>query len=408
LILDTIYYILYDINMQYQRKLFSTLRAQLTTPEIIVLTGMRRVGKTTLYRALFDEIATTNKIFLDIENPLYQKLFEELDYDNIWHNLTRLGLSTGSQAYVFLDEIQAMPNIVKPIKHLFDHYQIKFFLTGSSSYYLKNLFPESLAGRKLIFELFPLDFAEFLTFKNQSFDFEPDFFAQAQQKSIISHEQKSKYYEEYLQFGGFPRVVLEQDSATKKLILNDIFKSYYEKDIKNLGNFHDLGKIRDFILLLTSRIGSKIDITKISSELGITRQTAYSYLTFLEATYFISTISPFSLSNDREISGGRKVYMCDTGLLNELGQVASGSILENAIFINLKKYGKINYYQKRASDQEIDFIIKGKIAIEVKTKATQVYLDSLAKIANKLKLDEYYIASQQFVDIDNVIPATSI
>lgn len=394
--------------MQYQRKLFSTLRAQLTTPEIIVLTGMRRVGKTTLYRALFDEIATTNKIFLDIENPLYQKLFEELDYDNIWHNLTRLGLSTGSQAYVFLDEIQAMPNIVKPIKHLFDHYQIKFFLTGSSSYYLKNLFPESLAGRKLIFELFPLDFAEFLTFKNQSFDFEPDFFAQAQQKSIISHEQKSKYYEEYLQFGGFPRVVLEQDSATKKLILNDIFKSYYEKDIKNLGNFHDLGKIRDFILLLTSRIGSKIDITKISSELGITRQTAYSYLTFLEATYFISTISPFSLSNDREISGGRKVYMCDTGLLNELGQVASGSILENAIFINLKKYGKINYYQKRASDQEIDFIIKGKIAIEVKTKATQVYLDSLAKIANKLKLDEYYIASQQFVDIDNVIPATSI
>ena len=161
--------------MTFQRKLFTILKKQIKSPEIIVLTGMRRVGKTTLYQALFAEIASSNKLFLDIENPLIKKIFEELDYNNIWKNLAKLGLNTNQKTYVFLDEIQAMPAIVKPIKYLYDHYNVKFFVTGSSSFYLKNLFPESLAGRKLIFELFPLDFSEFLTFKGQSKDFYDSF-----------------------------------------------------------------------------------------------------------------------------------------------------------------------------------------------------------------------------------------
>lgn len=394
--------------MNYQRKLFPALQAQITTSEIIVLTGMRRVGKTTLYRALFESISSNNKIFLDIENPLYQKLFEEIDYHNIWHNLTELGLTEGPQAYVFLDEIQAMPDIVKPIKYLHDHYKVKFFLTGSSSFYLKNLFPESLAGRKIIFELFPLDFAEFLIFKSQPSDFYDSFFAQAKNKNRISHEKRVKYYKEYLQYGGFPGVVVQKDPSQKKLILNDIFKSYFEKDIRGLANFRDLGKVRDLILLLTARVGSRLDITKLSSELGISRETVYSYLTFLEATYFISTISPYSPNKDREISGTNKLYLCDTGLLNQLGQISSGSILENAVFNNLKKYGKINYYQKRASEQEIDFIINQKVAIEVKTIATQGYLDNLATLSTSLHLKEYYVASQQFVNLDKVIPVTNL
>src|SRR3989344_6953249 len=137
--------------MIFQRKMLPALKSQIHTPEIIVLTGMRRVGKTTLYKALFDEIDDSNKIFLDIENPLDQRIFEEVDYNNIRENLARLGLMKDRKAYVFLDEIQAMPEVVKSIKYLYDHYNIKFFLTGSSSFYLKNLFPESLAGRKFIF-----------------------------------------------------------------------------------------------------------------------------------------------------------------------------------------------------------------------------------------------------------------
>ena len=151
--------------MYYPRKILDKIRPYLNQKEIIVLTGMRRVGKTTVYQILFDEIKSNNKIFLDLENPLNQKIFEEINYDNVWLNLQRLNINPKEKAYIFLDEIGAMPKIVKVIKYLFDHYNIKFFLTGSSSFYLKNLFPESLAGRKFTFELYPLDFEEFLIFK---------------------------------------------------------------------------------------------------------------------------------------------------------------------------------------------------------------------------------------------------
>lgn len=387
--------------MIFQRKLLSTIRNQTNSPEIIVLTGMRGVGKTTLYKTLFDEIPSENKIFLDIENPLNQKIFEEVDYNNVWKNL-------GQKPYVFLDEIQAMPEIVKPIKYLYDHYHVKFFLTGSSSFYLKNLFPESLAGRKFIFELFPLDFSEFLTFKGESKDFYDSFAAKNKNKNLFSYEKTIKLYDEYLQYGGFPGVVVENNSAQKELILNDIFKSYYEKDIRGLANFRDLNSVRNLILLLTQRSGSRLDITKLSSELGISRETVYSYLSFLEATYFISTIPPFSRNVDREISGGNKVYLCDTGILKLIGKVSAGHIFENAVFNSLKKYGKINYYQKRKSGQEIDFIVDQKISIEVKTKATTEYLHDLAKLSKNLKIKDYYIVSKEFVHLDGVIPATEI
>jgi uncharacterized protein len=394
--------------MIFQRNLFSTLVGHIESPEIIVLTGMRQVGKTTLYQSLFAKIPSANKLFLDIENPLSQKIFEETDYNNIWKNLAEMNINPKQKAYVFLDEIQAMPSIVKPIKYLYDHYKIKFFLTGSSSFYLKNLFPESLAGRKFIFELYPLDFSEFLVFNNVSKQHNNSFDSKNAHKNLVSYEKTIKLYEQYLKYGGFPRVVVEKDTALKRLILSDIFKSYYEKDIKGLSNFRDLNSIRDLILLLTQRVGSKLDISKLSSELGISRETVYSYLNFLKATYFISTVSPFSKNRDREISGGNKIYLCDTGILNNISKVSSGTIFENAVFNNLKKYGKLNYYQKRKSNQEIDFILNEKVAIEVKTKATKKYQQNLAKLSKGLGIKSHYIVSKEFVDFNGVVPATEI
>lgn len=392
--------------MIYERKILTALRKQIDTPEIIVLTGMRRVGKTTVYRTIYDEITSTNKVFLDIENPLEQKIFEELDYNNILKNLSHAGLRDNESAYVFLDEIQAMPEIVKSIKYLYDHYRIKFFLTGSSSYYLKNLFPESLAGRKFIFELFPLDFEEFLIFKNQKKKFFPDFEEKERNKNLISYEKHIKLYEEYLEFGGFPGVVIENKKEKKSLRLDDIFKSYYEKDIKSLAGFRDLKAVREVILLLLQRTGSKLDITKLSSEIGVSRETIYSYLSFLESTYFITTIRPYSKNVDREISGTSKVYICDTGIINKFARVHEGQLLENAVFNNLRAYGKIQFYQKRRSEQEIDFVIQEKTAIEVKRKGTTHDVKRLESLVHKLGIKNYYVASKAFISEKRIIPVT--
>src|SRR3990167_4422748 len=143
----------------YPRLILPQLEKELETPEITVITGMRQVGKTTLLDHLFSLVANPNKVKLDFENPLSRKIFEEENYDAIWNNLAVFGVNNQSKAYIFLDEIQHLPSIGSVVKYLNDHFDVKFVLTGSSSYYLKNLFGESMAGRKLIFEVYPLTFS---------------------------------------------------------------------------------------------------------------------------------------------------------------------------------------------------------------------------------------------------------
>ena len=369
---------------------------------------MRRVGKTTLLKLIYDETKSSNKVLLNMDNPLDQRLFEELDYNNIAGKLSALGININEKAYIFIDEIQNFPGIVLPIKYLYDHYNIKFFVTGSSSYYLKNLFPESLAGRKVIVELFPLDFEEFLIFKEHAVSFSDSLKDKCLSKQLIRNEKLKIYYDEYLKYGGFPQVVLAETKEKKEVYLNEIFSSYFEKDVKSLADFKHLGALRDLILLLMKRIGSKLDISKLASTLGISRPSVYSYLSFLEQTYFIFLINPYSKNVDREMSGAKKAYLCDTGLVNFLSKTEEGSILENAVFNNLRKFGKINYFQNRHGS-EIDFILPElSIAIEVKSKAIPQHISKIKRLANTLGLTDYYVVSKDFINSERIIQVSDL
>ena len=231
--------------MLYPRPIFQRLESELATREVTVITGMRRVGKTTALTHLYNLVNSPNKALLDLENPLHRKVFEEIDYDAVWNNLRPFGLTRETKAYLFLDEVQNLPEISRVVKYLYDHGDIKFVLTGSSSYYLRNLFPESLAGRKIIFDIFPLTFAEFLVFKKTNRETGELFAQKAREKNEIIREQLVPYYNEFMEFGGFPSVVLESDLARKKVLLSEIFTSYFEKDAKNLADFRDMSKLRD-------------------------------------------------------------------------------------------------------------------------------------------------------------------
>ena len=386
----------------YDRRLTPILVKEVDLPRIVVLTGMRQVGKTTVMRQVYNSIETKHKIFLDLENPLNRKIFEEENFDNILINLEGFGFSSKKKFFIFLDEVQLAPQIVKVIKYLHDHYSIKFFLTGSSSFYLKDLFPESLAGRKVLYELFPLYFEEFLVFRQKKKQLLRQFRVKAKKKNRISWQLYSKLFDEYLEFGGFPAVVIEEGRGRKRQILEDVFTSYFEKDIRALADFRELNKLRDLILLFAARAGSKIEISKIASEIGISRETVYSYLNFLEKTYFIFLVNPYTKNRDGEVKGAKKIYFCDNGLLNYLGKVSTGSLFENLAFHNLKKYGKLNYYQ-RYKGSEIDFILNEKIACEVKVKAGQFDINRLKKIAAVLELKEYYVISKEYCDFSKVI-----
>lgn len=392
--------------MIYPRLIFSHLEKELNKKENLVITGMRRVGKTTALQYLFSLIKTNNKVILDLENPLNRRIFEEENFDAIWNNLADFGITNKEKAFIFLDEIQNLPMISKAVKYLYDHWDVKFILTGSSSFYLKNLFPQSLAGRKIVFELFPLTFSEFLTFKEIKRD---DFFAfsqKASSKNRIRYERLISYYLEFMEFGGFPKVVLEPDPQRKKTLLAEIFTSYFEQDVKTLADFKDTAKLRDLILLLVPRIGSRIEIGKLAASLVLSRQTVYNYLTFLEHTYFITLVSKFSKSIDRQAAGSKKLYLCDSGLANALGKVAEGQLFEQSIFQTFKPLYKLNYFYKDTS--EVDFIVNGKIACEVKTSVSKRDLAHLKARSKSLNLAEYYVISYEYSQEKNVIVATDL
>jgi len=394
--------------MRFYRKILKHIEPQINTREIIVITGMRRVGKTTLLQMIYEKIESRNKAFLDMDNILEQRVFEEIDYNNIWANLKAYGITNKEKSYIFLDEIQAKPEIVKAIKYLYDHYEVKFILTGSSSFYLKNYFPESMSGRKVLFELYPLSFEEFLIFKNIDKKIDQSFKGKHENKNYIYYQKFQKLYQEYLKFGAFPQVVLAEAESQKKIYLKDIFSSYFGMDVRRMADFRRMNVFRDLLLLLMQRVGSKLGISKLSSELGISRETVYSYLSFLEGTYFIFLISPYSRNVDREVSGTKKVYICDNGIINLLGKVSDGSLLENAVFHNLRKYGKPHYYQKR-SGAEIDFILPDKkAALEVKSKGSARDYMKLKKVSQSLALKHSYVISQKFSSDKGIILAQDL
>lgn len=380
------------------RLILDQIRPHYSSPEAIIITGMRRTGKTTLLNLIFSQIESANKVFLDLENPLNRKYFEELNYEKVKASLEVLGVDFTRKAHVFLDEIQFVRTLPSVIKYLIDHYQAKFFLTGSASFYLKNLFSESLSGRKYIFELFPLTFREFLVFKDSALRIpeNPRDIARPVFESI------SPLYDEYVRFGGFPGVVLKTSMLEKTRALDDIFTSYFQWEILQLGDFRKNEIIRDLIVLLAQRISSKLDIQKISKELGITRPTLYEYLSFLEGTFFIKLIRPYARSKNSEIRRSPKLYLCDTGLANRLANLDEGRIFENSIYQNLRPKGEIAYYERK-NGAEIDFLLDKAHAFEAKMTPQKRDVSQLKRVAEELGMKSFSIVSRNFTDLENTI-----
>ncbi|MEW6102681.1 MAG: ATP-binding protein [bacterium] len=382
------------------RLILEKIKPYLFSHEAIIITGMRQTGKTTLLNYIYGQINSCNKIFLDLENPLNRKYFEETNYERIKKTLEVLGIDFTKQAFIFCDEIQFVRNLPSVVKYFIDHYKVKFFLTGSASFYLKNLFTESLSGRKYIFELFPLTFGEFLLFKDVTLKIPQE------AKDITSSifETISCWYEEYILFGGFPGVVLKTNPFEKKKMLEEIFTSFYQLEVRQIGDFRKNEIIRDLILLLMQRVGFKLDIQRLSKELRISRLTLNEYISFLEGTYFIKRVRPFSQGKDTEIRKMPKVYLCDSGLCNHFARLDMGVIFENSVFQNLRTKGEINYYQRK-SGTEIDFILNKKEAYEVKLTPQASDLRKLKEKGDKLKLESSNIICKNYSELSGIIYA---
>ena len=375
----------------YPRLLFPTLKEALDDQRAVVLTGMRRTGKTTTLRWLLDQVPSSNKIYLDLERLDQRAVFQESNYDLVLDYLRNRGLDPNQPMTVALDEIQYVPNLPSVVKYLHDSHPIKFLLTGSSSYYLKNYFTESLSGRKVVFEMFPLTFGEFLDFRGTPYRRRAAF----AEMRFDPHEydRLKGLYDEFLLYGGLPDVVLEKRPGVRRDLLNDIFSSYINIDVRALADFQKIGELQQLMRLLALRIGNKLDVTKLASTVGISRPTVMQYLDFLEMTYVIRRIPAYA-GGDKPSALAKKLYFCDNGIAGILANIGEGALFENAIHNQLRWYGKLSYLTK-GSEHEIDFIMTRENIPEI---ALEVKYHPLHSDDQKLKrLSERYLLAESWL-----------
>jgi len=376
----------------YTRDIWQKLKQDLEKDEALVLTGPRQVGKTTTVRWLLSQIPSNNKYYFDFENIANRNLFDVQNYDSLIQEFQNLNLDTSQKMVIAIDEIQLLPNLPSVIKYLYDRYKIKFLITGSSSYYLKNLFSESMSGRKIVHEIYPLSFGEFLRFKGESYTL-PDF-SYDMAFSEFTYQKLKHLYHEYIEFGGLPKVVLTQDRSDKKTLLQMIFSSYIHLDVQTLSEFRSVRDFTKLVELVASRIGNKVNVSNLAQILGISRQTVDSYLTFMEQTYLIRFVKPFSKSPDVSLRIAPKLYFVDTGIANINYDLSGGVKYENSVcnqlFLNANQSAlgrELNYFSNE--DCEIDFILNKTQAFEVKETPVDTDRSRLANNARKLGISQY-------------------
>lgn len=319
---------------------------------IKVVTGIRRCGKSTLFELykkylLENGVNKDQIISLNFENP------KDMIF-NDWKELYTYiegKLLPDKMNYIFLDEIQVIPNFEKTVDGLFINKNVDLYITGSNSYMLSGELATYLTGRYMQIHMLPLSFKEYL--------------------NHYGGDNELKKYDTYIQNGGFPYLLnLNEDKNLIRNYLDGIYNTVLMKDVISRNNIKDTMMLESIIKFIFDNIGQLVSTNKISNTLNSNNRknsvnTVESYLTNLIDSYIIYKISRYDIKGKEYLKTGDKYYVCDLGLRNYLlgGVKDYGSILENIIFLELKRRG-YEIYIGKYDEEEVDFVIKNNDGIK--------------------------------------------
>jgi hypothetical protein len=362
-----------------QRTVLEELVSWTAEPEILILSGARQVGKTSILFQLIDHLLQSGRAN---PNDIY---YFNLDLASISEFLDDQGsflrfvdAEKAQNTFVFIDEVQRLPDPGRFIKGLHDlRLPLKFILTGSSSLDIRARTHEALTGRKRVFRIEALSFSEYVKTIPVLASLPP--LNPGNYKLYLPTLNDA--LRQYGLYGGYPALVLTDDVEKKVLRLSEIFSSYIEKDIAGFLKVENVSAFRKLATLLSAQQGGLVNTQELASTLGLHRETVSKYIHYLEETFVIRTLRPFFSNPRTELSKMPKIYFCDAGLRNlamgnfgdldtraDIGQIMEGVVTAH-VFRNRLVSEKVNYWRTK-SGAEVDIVIsdvKPDQVIEVKS-----------------------------------------
>ena len=333
----------------YEREHYLTqLHEVLTNSDIVFLTGLRRVGKSSLMKNFIAQLIQNYHI--DPKEIFYISLdlyvLDGYSIGEIVNEYRKIHkLSSSQKIYLFLDEVTSKENYQQELKNFYDLENMKIFASSSSASLLKDT-NAYLTGRERTIEVMPLNFKEYLQFKKIHI------------KKADAHLYES-YFEEYMQDGGMPEYVLTGDVSYLQNLIDNIIT----KDIIAHYNIRNGQVVKDFYKLLMERSGKLLTFNKLANILEISVDSAKRYFHYFEETYLIYSMTKYGKLNE-QLKSAKKVYASDIGLRNVLtGYRDKGAIFENLIFLEIKNKNPSYLY---VDGIELDFITEDGLLIEAK------------------------------------------
>ena len=345
---------------------------------VILITGPRQSGKTTLAKKVFK-----NHKYINIEN--YDLKLQAI-------NDPKAILELGSKNKIIIDEIQEAPILASYIQQEVDENKIKnqFVLTGSQNFVITQTVSQSLAGRVANLELLPFSY-----------------------KELYKSKKNIDVYKIILN-GFYPRKHNEKISATDFYL--DYISTYITRDIRTLKNIGNLSTFNRFLQLLAGRVGNLINFADLAKDVGISPKTIESWISILEASYLIFKLPPYYENFNKRIIKSSKIYFTDTGLLCHLLKInktselkshfAVGNIFENFIIADYKKSifnNRLNqnlYFYRDSSRVEVDLVIDKGVEKElIEIKSSQTFNSSMLTNLNTVEniFSKKYKASKKVV-----------
>lgn len=336
------------------REILRYLKNIVRSPQIIVITGLRRVGKSTLLAQIADTYFKNSFYFINFEDERFLN-FKVSDFDLLHETLISL---FGEKKTFLLDEIQNIPEWERFVRRLHDD-GYKFVVTGSNASLLSHELGTRLTGRSVRTELFPFSFREFLLFKKEKI---PDL-------RVLTTRQRGdllRLVNEYILRGGIPDALKYPELKIHKTLYDDVLY----RDIANRYKFDSMKSLKELTFYLVSNTSSMISFNKLKETLKLgSVNTIKSYIDYLENSWLFFVINKYAFSIKEQQIAAKKIYCIDTGLVKSVGFSFSdneGKSMENAVFLQLKRKYQDIYYYKTKQDYEVDFYLpKKKILIQV-------------------------------------------